>query len=190
MILLRNERAEKLALIPTPVGVRPDDAARRERSGDGGKEKAPALIILNPAVVPSVVATRLLRIEKHERNEDDNDDQELQETHTDEQVGEEVLLHGRVAGDADDERSKELANARRTTTHSHHANRASEYRCSGVAHAEVRRNHRVLHRCRGCCDAPHRRKRREGTRLSRNRRKRREFALEEALRGAEGAQRG
>merc|ERR1719388_20422 len=120
MILLRNERAEKLALIPTPVGVRPDDAARRERSGDGGKEKAPALIILNPAVVPSVVATRLLRIEKHERNEDDNDDQKLQETHTDEQVGEEVLLHGRVAGDADDERSKELANARRTTTHSHH----------------------------------------------------------------------
>merc|ERR1719389_1168588 len=81
---------------------------------------------------------RLLRVEEHERDEHDDDDQELQETHADEQVGEEVLLHARVAGDAHHEGREELADAARAAADGHHGDRAAEHGGARVADAEVR----------------------------------------------------
>merc|ERR1712164_5091 len=63
----------------------------------------------------------LLRVEEHEGDENNDDDEELQETHPDEQIREEIFLHRRVACDANDKGSEQLADARRTATNRDHA---------------------------------------------------------------------
>merc|ERR1719429_610278 len=67
------------------------------------------------------------------RDEDHNDGKELKESHANQGVREEVLLHRWIACHADDKGSEELAYALSAATHRHHRDGAAQHRDSSMA---------------------------------------------------------
>merc|ERR1719410_1655988 len=82
------------------------------------------------------LAVDSLGIQQQACDEDDDDCQELQESHSDERVREQVLLHGWVAGHADHESCEQLADTLCATTHCNHCNGTAKHRhaCMALAH--------------------------------------------------------
>merc|ERR1712241_1652669 len=79
-----------------------------------------------------------LGVEEQSGDEDDNNGQELEETHTNQSVGEEVLLHGWVAGHTDDKGCEELADTLCTTSDRDHRDCATEHGHASIPLGEWR----------------------------------------------------
>lgn len=78
----------------------------------------------------------LLRVQQHNGEHDDNEGEEFDETQTDQSVGKEIILHGRVSGDTNDQGGEELTNTLSAATDGNHGETATQDGDTTVTHTE------------------------------------------------------